>query len=151
MNKLNIIMLITALGLVMAGCSDDDDSAGADADGLAVFVVNTGSGDLDIEMEGSVQVNFCYDGEGCTTSSGSSFVTIFEGGRWDIDISNTSKKAVGVQVQFEVTGGQGYAEVVRGDSYMDDGWHEFDEVNVIFTSNGFSEGDVVSFTAGKVD
>lgn len=135
------------------GCSDDDNgsSAAGDFDHLAVFAVNTGSDELDIEMSGETQVNFCYEGEGCESVSGSAWMSVFEGGRMELDISDMDGVAVGVIVQFEVTGGSGYAEVVAGEAYMDDGWPEFNEGSVVFTSDSFSDGDTVTFSWGDTD
>ena len=150
--KLLSLVLVSA-SLLLFGCSDDDNGSGSagDFDHLAVYAVNSGSGDLSIEMSGDTQVNFCYEGEGCESVSGSAFMSVFEGGRMELDTSDIDGVAVGVTVQFEVTGGEGYVEVVSGEAYMDDGWLEFDEGSVVYTSDAFSDGDTVTFSWGDTD
>ena len=155
MNKLYIILCITTFGLILSGCSSDDNGSstapGVNADGLAVFIVNAGDEDFDVQTGGDNQINFCYEGEGCESSSGAGFATVFENQRMDLQYSDSDKRAVGVIVGFEVTGGTGYVEIVRGESYTEDGWPEFNEVEVVYTSDTFSEGDTVSFTFGNTD
>ena len=152
MNKLFIITTITMIGLFLSGCSSDDSTApDVDTDGLAVFFVNAGDEDFDVQTDGANQMNFCYEGEGCESSSGGGFATVFEGQRLKYDFSDSDKKAVGVIVGFEVTGGTGYVEVVSGESYMDNGWPEFNEAEVVYTSDTFEAGDTASFSFGNTD
>lgn len=66
--------------------------------------------------------------------------------------SSPGKHAVGVEVGFTVTAGEGRAEVVRGRSYRDDGgFREFEAGEVIHTSGTFSAGEVVAFSVGETD
>lgn len=137
--------------LLIAGCSDSSTDADTGADGLGLRAVNTGNGDLEIEMDGEIDTVFCYD-DGCTAVSGFSFYTIYEGKSSITSTSQVDKRAVGVKVGFRVTKGQGKMEVVRGESYRDEGgFKEFEPGNVIHTSDTFSEGDVVTYTVGETD
>lgn len=155
MNKLYIITTITVIGMILSGCSSDDNGGSTapdvNTDGLAVFFVNAGDEDFDVQTDGPNQINFCYEGEGCESSSGGGFATVFEGQRLKYDFSDSDKRAVGVIVGFEVTGGTGYVEIVSGESFMDDGWPEFSEVDVVYTSETFEAGDTASFSFGNTD
>lgn len=140
--------------LLFSGCKDSaTDTAIAEGDeltGMAVRVVNTGSGDLEIETDGDANIDFCYEGEGCADVSGQSFHIIYEGSSSNIDYSLPDKSSVGVKVSFRVTKGSGKAEIISGRAYRDDaGFLEFEDGDLLHTSDSFEEGDVVTFTYGE--
>lgn len=150
--KLRYLAIILIPFLLITGCSDSGTDSGSDTDGLAVRAVNTGSGDLEIESDSEAGTAFCYDDEGCESLGGFSFHTIYEDNESLIFMSQVDKQAVGVKVGFRVTAGQGRVEVINGSAYSDDaGFREFDEGDVIHTSDTFSEGDVVQFSVGETN
>jgi hypothetical protein len=145
MHKCKLILLLAALTpLFILSCSDDSTSSGdGEGESLAVRIVNTGSGDLDIQSGGEHSTYFCYNGEDCSGgSSCCSFATIFQGQSDLFEISNPDKKAVGVEVGFQVDSGQGRFEIIRGTAYYDDGWLEFDAVELLYSSDEFTSGSV---------
>lgn len=117
--------------------------------GMAVRAVNTGSGDLEIEMDNEAATTFCYEGESCGEMGGGSFHMVFEGKSSNIDQSLPDKKVVGVKASFHVTKGNGKAKIISGRAYRDDaGFLEFEEGDVLYTSDSFKEGDIVTFEYG---
>lgn len=153
-NQLFIILF--ALLFAFTACDDDDTpsaAAGEDLNGLAVVLERTSDEDVEVSFgsfaDEDVSIRFCYEGDGCEDASGGG--TMSWGGPSSIMIeqSDPDKIAVGVIVGFQVESGEGYAEVVAGESYEDDGRPQFDEVDVVETSDPFSEGDIVEFSYGE--
>ncbi len=154
MKNFNIatILLLLLSGLILfSACSDDSSSSNDDPDVIAVIAVNPGSDDFDLQAEGEQGIFFCYEGEGCESGGGGfAFYSVFGGGDMDLENSSSSKTAVGVIVDLEITGGSGYFEIVAG--FVDDeGWLEFDLGNSLYTSDVFSEGDTAQFSWGTTD
>lgn len=151
-----IFVLILLIGSI--GCGDDSStSSESDLNGLAVVLERTGDEDVEVS-QGSYadadigNVRFCYEGEGCEESSGGSNESWGGPSRYIMESSDPGKQAVGVIVEFEVEAGEGFAEVMRGESYEgENGFPRFDEGEVVKTSDPFSEGDVVKFTYGETD
>jgi hypothetical protein len=57
---------------------------------------------------------------------------------------NVESKAVGVNISYKIEQGTGYFIVVEGQTYRDDAYYlEFESGSTIYTSDSFSEGDVV--------
>ncbi|SMO93412.1 hypothetical protein [Gracilimonas mengyeensis] len=133
--------------LALTGCKDSGSGSNKNNayNGLAVRVVNTGSGDLELSQDSDASTGFCYQEDGCPTSGGGSFHTVFEGQDTIMDSSDPDGQAVGVQVGFHVDAGSGYFEIVEGKAYRDDaGFLEFEAADVVYTSDEFS-AETVSF------
>lgn len=160
MKRVSYTILVFILLIGITGCSDDSTSSEpeeSELNGLAIMLERTGDEDVEIATGRYADadvgtVRFCYEDEGCEESEGGRKSSWGGPTRYILEISDPDKQAVGVIVEFEVNAGEGFAEVVRGESYEDeDGWPEFDEEEVVETSDSFSEGDVVEFTYGETD
>lgn len=148
-------LILLPLMMLFTGCKDntsgsEDESA---TNGLAVRAVNTGDVDLEISMDGNAKTDFCYESSGCEDTGGQSFHVIYPDNESLIDYSTPEGgKAVGIKISFSVDQGSGYFEVVTGEAYRDDaGFLEFESDAVVYTSDPFSEGDIVSDSYGEVD
>lgn len=149
--------LIILIGIT--GCGDDNGSTGPDinVNGLAVVLERTGVEDLEIS-EGSVAdadiqtTRFCYAEEGCEDGGGGSNQSWSGPSRLTMEQSDPEKEAVGVIVEFEVNGGEGFVEIIEGEAYENEnGFLEFEEENIVETSDTFSEGDVIQLSYGDTD
>jgi hypothetical protein len=145
MRMFKVVWIVAAImPFMLLSCSDDSTSSDeGEGTSLAVRIVNTGSGDLDIQSGGEDSTYFCYAGEECSGgSSCCSFATIFQGQSDLFNISNPERDAVGAEVGFRVESGQGRFEIVLGTAYYDDGWLEFEESEILYTSEEFTSGSV---------
>lgn len=157
MKSVSYTILVIILLIGITGCGDDGSTASeSDLNGLAVVLERTGDENVEVS-QGSYadsdigKVRFCYEGEGCEESNGGSNESWGGPTRYIMESSDPGKEAVGVIVEFEVEAGEGFAEVVRGESYEEDGFSRFDEGEVVETSDPFSTGDVVKLTYGETD
>jgi hypothetical protein len=144
---------IFAIALFAFGCGDDNGSTSTDlsSPALALNAINTGTGDLDIEMRDEMGAHFCYEETGCEMETGTTFHSIFEDQSREIHHSDPSRTAVGVIVEFEVVGGEGIIKVLTGVAEENGFFINFEAEDVIYTSQPFQEGDVVSFEVGETD
>lgn len=150
-----IVVLIFLIGIT--GCGDDGStSSESELNGLAVVLERTGDEEVEVSQGSFADadigtVRFCYEGEGCEESSGGSTESWGGPTRYIMESSDPGKQAVGVIVEFEVNAGEGFAEIVRGESYEEEGFPRFDEGEAVETIDSFSEGDVIEFTYGETD
>jgi len=155
-NFILYILFISALILTVTGCSDDGPTAADEAsNGLALILERTSEEQLEVTRgnfaDTDVHVLFCYEGEGCEDPDGGSRIA-FGTETQILEQSDPDKIATGVIVGFQVDNGAGVAEVVRGESFVnEDGFDEFEPDQVVETSDPFTEGDVVEFTYGETD
>ncbi len=144
--------------MTVMACSDstsaneEEELIEEEANGLAVRIVNTGDSKLEIETGGSTVTFFCYEDE-CEEDAGYfSYMEVNKGAEMMFDTSSPEKIAIGVYVGFDVTGGSGHFEIISGISYKDDdGWPEFKEVDVIYTSGTLSKGETADYTYGNME
>lgn len=152
------VLLLFALLFTITSCSDNGTGPGSDVNGLAVMLERTHDGELEVTQGNFAEdddvgtIRFCYEGEGCEDADGGRRTS------WDGDVemrleqSNPEKVATGVIVEFQVSEGEGIAEIVEGESYENEhGFPQFDPVDVVETSEPFEEGDIVRFTYGQVE
>ncbi|MTI88238.1 MAG: hypothetical protein FH748_09745 [Balneolaceae bacterium] len=157
--KLYFPILLFAVLFMAIGCNDsstdtDDSTNEITGNALAIRAVNTGSGNLEISQDSEATTIFCYKSTSCgeAQGGGGSFHTIFEDSESLIDYSEDERQAKGVKIAFHVDEGSGYFEVISGRSYRDDaGFLEFEEGDVLYTSEAFSAGDVVVDSYGNTD
>ncbi len=153
MMKINkrIMMMVLSVA-VLAGCSDSSTAVEEEneLESLGVRMVNTGTGEFEVESSGEKSIHFCYD-DGCESPGGASFAAVSEDDQMIFHFSEPERQAIGAFVGFEVTSGQGRFEIVSGVSYNDDGWREFTPHDVIYTSEEYSEGDLVEYTHGDMN
>ena len=153
----NFTFILTLFALF--ACSDDT-TTGPDSssNGLAIFLERTAGEQGEVtqgrfaETEQEVgTVRFCYAGEGCEEGDSGSR-SGWGSERRMLDQSDPDKEAVGIIVEFHVEEGEGFAEIIRGDSYEnEDGFRQFNEEDVVLTSDPFTEGDIVSFEYGDTE
>jgi len=144
-----------ALIFALAGCGDStsvDDSF----NGLGIVIERTGGEEVEIttgrfaESDDVGTIRYCYEGEGCEDEDSGSRIARGGPERILFDFSTPDKNAVGAIVEFQVSEGEGFADVVVGESYEnEDGFPNFDEGDVVESSESFSEGDIVSFSYGE--
>jgi hypothetical protein len=160
MRGLNYPMIIVILLIGISGCGDSNSTSSEPAtelNGLAVVLERTSDEDVEVSQGSFADadigtVRFCYEDEGCEESSGGSTESWGGPARYIMESSDPGKQAVGVIVEFEVDTGEGFAEVMKGESYEDeDGFSHFDGEEAVKTSEPFSEGDVVEFTYGETE
>jgi hypothetical protein len=156
MKLFKMLLIFTAVVLTAMACSDstsayEEELIEEDANGLAVRIVNTGDSKMEIETSGSTITYFCYEDE-CEEDTGYfSYTEVNAGSKMMFDTSSPGKVAVGVYVGFEVTRGSGHFEILSGVSYRDsDGWAEFNEVDVLYTSGTLDNGDTADYTYGNM-
>lgn len=150
-----IISTFFALIFALIGCGDStsvDDSF----NGLGIVLERTGDEDIEItqgrfaDSDDVGTIRFCYEGEGCEEGDSGSRQSWGGPERHTVEFSSTGKEAVGVIVEFQVSEGEGVADVVVGESYeSEDGFPQFDEGEVVESSESFTEGDIVSFSYGE--
>ena len=147
-------MLPLAMACSNSTSADDieEELTEEEPNGLAVRIVNTGDSKMEIESGGSTVTYFCYEDE-CEDDTGYfSYTEVNAGAEMMFDTSSPEKVVVGVYVGFEVTRGSGHFEIVSGVSYRDDdGWAEFEEVDVLYTSGTIGSGDTVGYNYGSMD
>jgi len=151
------LLLSTFFALIFAftGCGDStsvDDSF----NGLGIVLERTGDEDVEItqgrfaESDDVGTIRFCYEGEGCEDGDSGSRQSWGGPERYTAEFSSSDKNAVGVIVEFQVSEGEGFADVVVGESYEnEDGFPNFDEGDVVESSEPFTEGDIISFSYGE--
>lgn len=158
--RLYPIVLIMFFMIYGISCSDSGTSVTQEAElnGIGIRAVNTGSEDFEIsygahESEGTIGFSYCYSSSGCENleGDGGGYILIYPDKGNIVDESDPDDgQAVGVKVNVHIDAGTGYFEVVRGESYRDDdGFREFNPVEVVFTSNEFSAGSVTDFEWGE--
>lgn len=159
MKSHHLIPFALIILIAITGCGDDNGSTGPDinVNGLAVVLERTGEEDIEIS-EGSFAdadiqtTRFCYAEEGCEGGGGGSNQSWSGPSRYSMEHSDPGKEAVGVIVEFEVISGEGFVEIVEGEAYENEnGFPQFDEENVVETSDAFSEGDVIQLSYGDTD
>ena len=155
----NFTFILTLSLFALIACSDDT-ATGPDSssNGLAIFLERTAGEEGEVtqgrfaETEQEVgTVRFCYAGEGCEEGDSGSR-TGWGTERTMLDQSEPGREAVGIIVEFHVEEGEGFAEIIRGDSYEnEDGFRRFNEEDVVQTSDSFTEGDIVTFEYGDTE
>lgn len=153
MRVLTTIILFLSITL-FTGCKDSSSGNKNEnnLNGLGIRVVNTGDVDLELSMDSDADTDFCYEETGCEDTGGHGFYLIYPDNESVVSHSTPDGQAVGIQIGFHVDAGSGYFEVVTGNAYRDDAdFLEFDSDKVMYTSDEFTEGEIVIDTYGEVE
>lgn len=148
-NKSFHMSLLTILFLIIScSSSTSADDQNGDLNVMGVLVENTGSSDLTMT---NVNVEFCYENEGCerSTINGNFTLPADAFTLMELGLSDPERTAVGVIASFQVTSGSGTLDVMRGYAEGEGLFFEFNAQESIH-SESIGQGDSVELEVGEI-
>jgi len=158
------LIILFLIGVFAVSCSSDDDGttngSNSSYKNLGIRAVNTGTEDLeisygDMSTQGAQGFEFCYEGMECEHSEGGGSFWINPNMASIIIKSSSDKEGqvIGVKANLQIDAGSGYIEVVRGRvENPEDVFPEFEvEGEPVYTTETFSEGDLIEFSWGETN